>query len=96
MLKAYIKRALRSLLPFRYKLHSISHLSTSKQECSFIPFHKSHAIAFRVLADACHSLFFVLEKYTKNANASMHLLNPLQAPKVILFIPFSHTLAHTT
>ena len=51
-----------------------------KQECSFIPFHKSQAIALRVLADAYLRLFFVLENLQKKANPTMHLLNPLQAP----------------
>jgi hypothetical protein len=32
-----------------------------KQAYSFIPFHKSQAIAFRVLADASLRLFFVLK-----------------------------------
>lgn len=51
-----------------------------KQAYSLIPFHKSQAIAFRVLADAYLLLFFVLKKIQKIANPSMHLLNPHQAP----------------
>jgi len=64
-----------------------------KQAYSLIPFHKSQPFAFHVLADAYLRLFFVFEDLQKIANSTMHLLNPLQASKAILFIPFSHTLA---
>jgi hypothetical protein len=64
-----------------------------KQECSFIPFHKSYAIALRVLADAYPRLFFVLKKFTKNSQRFNASAQSTPSTKVILFIPFSHTLA---
>jgi hypothetical protein len=65
----------------------------SKQEYSLIPFHKSYAIALRVLADASLSLFFVLKKDTKNSQPCNASAQSTPSTKAILFIPFSHTLA---
>ena len=48
---------------------------------SLSAFHKSNAIAFRVLASRFPTL---------NILAHSGLLKPLQAPKAICFIPFSH------
>ena len=62
-----------------------------KQEYSFIPFHKSYAIALRVLADASLHLLFCVRKLQNNANAKMHLLNPLQAPCYFVHSIQSHT-----
>ncbi len=67
-----------------------------KQAYSLIPFHKSYAIAFHVLADAYLPLFFVLENLQKKANPTMHLLNPLQAPKLFCSFHSVTPLHHTT
>jgi hypothetical protein len=66
-----------------------------KQEYSFIPFHKSHAIALRVLADAYQCILFCMKKLQNNANATMHLLNPLQAPKLFCSFHSVTPLPHT-
>ncbi len=62
-----------------------------KQAYSLIPFHKSQTIVFRVLADAYQSILFCVEKLQNNAKATMHLLNPLQAPCYFVHSIQSHT-----
>ena len=59
MLKAYILACLAVATSIAFR-QPPQHL---KQECSFIPFHKSHAIAFRVLADAYQSILFCVKNY---------------------------------
>lgn len=68
-----------------------------KQEYSFIPFHESYAIAFRVLADAslrsqiCHPERSEGTCQPYNASAQS-----TTSTKTILFIPFGHTLVWTS
>ena len=67
-----------------------------KQECSLISLHKSQAIALRVLANAYQRLLFCVRNLQNNANPAMHLLNPLQAPKLFCSFHSVTPLPHTT
>ena len=59
MLKAYIIACLAVATSIAFRRPP----QHPKQECSFIPFHKSQAIAFRVLADAYQSILFCVKNY---------------------------------
>ena len=87
MLKAYILACLAVATSIAFRQPP----QHPKQACSFIPFHKSYAIALCVLVDAYPSLLFCVKKLQNNANAKMHLLNPLQAPCYFVHSIQSHT-----
>ena len=76
MLKAYILACLAVATSIAFR-QPPQHL---KQECSFIPFHKSQAIAFRVLADAYQSILFCVKKIqimpTLQCICSIHSKHP--------------------
>jgi len=50
-------------------------------------------IALRGLADASHTIFFVLKEDTKNSHPFHASAQPTPSSQSILLIPFSHTLA---
>ena len=65
-----------------------------KQACSLIPCRKSYTM-LSVCWQMHPKLYFVFRKDTKNANAKMHLLNPLQAAKQFCSFHSVTPLPHT-